>query len=116
MLMQIGELDEFTGAEECIEAAQKFKDLGLPVSSVVYKGAYHAWDAAIPPMPQPGDVSAKNSRFWLYDGGGWRNARHELLNTPEQREAYFKECTINDPRLVMVGRNEEAFATAVPTW
>ena len=70
---------------------------------------YHAWDAAIPPAPQVGEVSSKNCRWWLYDGSGFRNERHELLNTPEQRDAYFKQCTINDPHMVMVRRNDDAF-------
>lgn len=108
LLIMNGELDEFAGVTLCHELEAKLRARGADVSAITYKGAYHSWDEDYAPHPA-NDRSNKNCRWWMMDGGGWRTPAGDLLDTDAKVTAYYESCSIADPNLTMVGRNEEAF-------
>ena len=108
LLIMKGELDEYAGVDACYELEMKLQGLSANVTSITYKGAYHSWDEDYSPRPA-NDRSNKNCRWWMMDGGGWRTPSGELLDTDAKATAFYNSCSIADPALTMVGRNEAAF-------
>jgi dienelactone hydrolase len=52
-LILVGELDDWTPAEDCVRAVARWGDGGAPVQLVTYPGAHHAFDIQI---LQPGEM------------------------------------------------------------
>jgi dienelactone hydrolase len=108
LLIMNGELDEYVGLDHCYDLEKKLGLLGAKVESITYKGAYHSWDEDYAPT-SANDRSNRFCRWWMMDGGGWRTFAGELLDTDAKANAYYDSCAVSDPKLTMVGRNEEAF-------
>jgi dienelactone hydrolase len=57
LLILIGEKDDWTPAEPCVNLAAAAREAGYPVSTTVYPGAYHSFDSPMPSRYLAGRVN-----------------------------------------------------------
>ncbi len=67
--IQIGELDEWTPAEPCIDLVNLMQDSGINIDITVYKGAHHSFDRDTEIAVAKGGYSFKDCRFKMNDEG-----------------------------------------------
>ena len=67
--IQIGELDEWTPAEPCIDLVELMQDNGIDIDITVYKGAHHSFDRDSDIKIADNGYSFKDCRFKMNDDG-----------------------------------------------
>jgi dienelactone hydrolase len=108
MLNLLGAEDDYTHAAPCEVLAQKYAAVGVPIRSISYQNAHHAWDSLYPVMSVPGATSAFNCGVVRWDIESWKitSERTGELIGPSNLKTFFNLCIT---RGVHVGRNETAF-------
>ena len=67
--IQIGELDEWTPAEPCIDLVGLMQENGIDIDITVYEGAHHSFDRDQEIIVAEGGYSFKDCRFKMNDDG-----------------------------------------------
>jgi dienelactone hydrolase len=102
VLYLLGEKDDMTPSQPCVEEAQLLAAEGQPITHKVYPGAYHVFDRLNQPwltvregtyakcaldVIMPSGISDVAS--W---GPGFNRATQKPLETPEEHDAAVKQC------------------------
>jgi len=95
MLFLLGEKDQGTPMGPCLEYTDRLKKAGLPVETIIYGNAHHAWDAPLEFLPRF-DPTQENygacSFYWNRDGS-WVDAKTgQRLTTSESRKKAQQAC------------------------
>ncbi len=102
VLYLLGEKDDMTPAQPCVEEAQLLAAEGQPITYKVYPGAYHVFDRLNQPWKTVREGTyAKcavdvNMPSGVQDVGSWgpgfNRATQKSLETPEERDAAVEQC------------------------
>ena len=67
--IQIGELDNWTPADQCVELVKKLSDLGANINITVYRESHHAFDRDSEPIIDPKGYILSNCSYKMKDDG-----------------------------------------------
>ena len=91
ILLLVGEKDDWTPPEPCMDFADKLKENGYDAKIVVYPGAYHAFDASYDAHQYTGARSFCNCRFLFKEDGDIIETTSGLSVETNKKEA-LKAC------------------------
>ncbi len=102
VLYLLGEKDDMTPAQPCVEEAQMLAAEGQPITYKVYPGAYHVFDRPNQPWKTVREGTYAKCAVdvimpsGVHDVGSWgpgfNRATQKPLETPEERDAAVKQC------------------------
>jgi dienelactone hydrolase len=94
----VGADDDYVGAAQCVELAQRMREAGGDAETIVYPGASHAFDyyqdaPGLNAMPW---TSSRDCFFDEQDDGRWRERSHGVYfrwEDPASRDLGLRACT-----------------------
>lgn len=106
MLFLIGELDDICPMGKVLEYAERLKNSGANVHTIVYPNAYHGFDSH-GPIQRVGDViNDSTCQFEILDNGSFKNTTNGELFS--ERDWPHQEESCSNTRGFMRGRNDAA--------
>lgn len=112
LLMLLGGADNWTGAAPCQEVAERFKQHGVDVSTIVYEGTHHAWDTNDPLRSTYWDVSYINCKLEHRDNGAVFDMTTGInLDSADKAIKSMQSCGMN--RGVTYGRDAESHRRSI---
>jgi dienelactone hydrolase len=98
----LGEKDDMTPSQPCVEEAQLLAAEGQPIVYKVYPGAYHVFDRLNQPWKTVREGTYAKCAIdvimpsGVHDVGSWgpgfNRANQKSINTPEEHDAAVKQC------------------------
>lgn len=104
----LGEDDDYTTAEPCVQLDKRYADAGAVVRTIKYPGAHHGWDGLANVFYLPAATSGAACGVARWDMETWTitTERTGQRIDPATLGDFLKSCT---QRGVHAGRNETAF-------
>lgn len=112
ILNLVGEADDYSTAEPCIDLAQKMKNSGAKVETIIYPKAHHAWDSLLPVHYEAKAMTSNRCGVVQWDITKWKIFSQRLnkeINSEDLND-FFASCYT---RGVHIGRDEEAYKKSV---
>jgi dienelactone hydrolase len=106
MTILIGELDNWTPADQCVELVNKLHDTGADINIIVYKESHHAFDRDSGPIVDPNGYILTDCRYDMRDDGMVLTKRFNFpIRTPFMQKISLAFCAKKGP---MYGGNIDA--------
>lgn len=108
ILNLIGDLDDYSTAEPCVALAKRYEDAGVPIKTIRYAEAHHAWDSMLPVTFYPNGTTANPCGVTRWDIEPWTITAEKTGEVIDRAkiDSFFSTCS---KRGVHYGRNEAAF-------
>ena len=104
--IQIGELDNWTPADQCIALVNKLSDSGANINVTVYRDSHHAFDRDADPIVDPKGYILTNCSYNMKDDGTILTKRLNFpIRTPFLQKITLAFCAKRGP---VFGGNPEA--------